>query len=249
MLTLTSLSLRSSAIRSSTGATAWQGPHHSAQKSTSTGSPDCSTSFSKVASVTSIAIQFLSIIQGRRRVTRSSKSKNVALYTSLPDARASLSDPADGAGPSGARESHARALGARGDLPAAPRAERRRPYLLLHGRPDHRQQPGGRSPRARPHAEGRLPALQGPPRFRPALSERLRLSGPLGRGRGREVAEPARQARDRGVRARGVRRKVPRTRRLLQRGHDRAVPPPRPVDGLGERLLHVQRHEHRIHLG
>ena len=29
----------------------------------------------------------------------------------------------------------------------------------------------------------------------------------------------------------------------------RAVHPPRPVDGLGQRLLHVQRHEHRVHLG
>src|SRR4051812_39190788 len=57
MLTLTSFRFFSSAIRSSTGATAWQGPHHSAQKSTSTGSPDWSTSFSKVASVTSVAIQ------------------------------------------------------------------------------------------------------------------------------------------------------------------------------------------------
>src|SRR6185437_5688658 len=124
MLTLTSLILRSSAIRSSTGATAWQGPHHSAQKSTSTGSPDWRTSFSKVASVTSIAIQFLSISQGGRRwVTRTSKSKNVALYISLPDARASLSDPADGAGPSGPRAGHARALGPRADLPPPPRAE------------------------------------------------------------------------------------------------------------------------------
>ena len=29
---------------------------------------------------------------------------------------------------------------------------------------------------------------------------------------------------------------------------DRGVDPPRPVDGLGKRLLHVQRHEHRVHL-
>src|SRR6266852_5329711 len=57
MLTLTSFRLRSSAIRSSTGATAWHGPHHSAQKSTSTGPPDWSTSVSNVASVTSVALQ------------------------------------------------------------------------------------------------------------------------------------------------------------------------------------------------
>src|SRR4051794_26931761 len=57
MFTLTSFRFFSSAIRSSTGATAWHGPHHSAQKSTSTGSPACRTSFSNVWSVTSVAIQ------------------------------------------------------------------------------------------------------------------------------------------------------------------------------------------------
>src|SRR5438874_6598537 len=54
MLTLTSLRspLRSSTMRSSTGATAWHGPHHSAQKSTSTGVSLWSTSCSKLCSVT-----------------------------------------------------------------------------------------------------------------------------------------------------------------------------------------------------
>src|SRR5919108_4858446 len=58
MFTLTSLSsfLRSSAIFSSTGETAWHGPHHSAQKSTSTGVSLFRTSASNVASVTSSAI-------------------------------------------------------------------------------------------------------------------------------------------------------------------------------------------------
>ena len=42
---------------------------------------------------------------------------------------------------------------------------------------------------------------------------------------------------------------LPRPRRALQRGDDAAVHPPRPVDGLGQRLLHLQRHEHRVHLG
>ena len=32
------------------------------------------------------------------------------------------------------------------------------------------------------------------------------------------------------------------------RGADRGLDPARPVDGLGQRLLHVQRHEHRVHL-
>ena len=32
------------------------------------------------------------------------------------------------------------------------------------------------------------------------------------------------------------------------RGADARLHPPRPVDGLGQRLLHLQRHEHRVHL-
>src|SRR3954464_8438631 len=42
----------SSEIWSSAGAICLQGPHHSAQKSTRTGVLDCSTSFSKLSSVT-----------------------------------------------------------------------------------------------------------------------------------------------------------------------------------------------------
>src|SRR2546423_13232368 len=55
-------SLRSSAIWSSTGAIAWHGPHHSAQKSTSTGCSLSSTCLSKLSSViASICFRFLSI--------------------------------------------------------------------------------------------------------------------------------------------------------------------------------------------
>ena len=63
----------------------------------------------------------------------------------------------------------------------------------------------------------RYKALQ---RLRPALPERLRLPGALGRGRGREVARPQLEARDRGVRPRRVRRALPRARRRV-RGRDR----------------------------
>src|SRR3569833_1380177 len=76
MFTLTSFRFFSSAIFSSTGATAWHGPHHSAQKSTSTGSPDWRTSWSKVVSVTSVAIQLF--------LSRVPEEENVALYTSVP---------------------------------------------------------------------------------------------------------------------------------------------------------------------
>src|SRR5581483_3816258 len=93
--------------------------------------------------------------------TRSSIGKNVALYTSLPDGGASVPEPADGARPPRPRGGDARALGGRGDLPEAAGGERRRPDVLLHGRADHGQQPGGRPPRPRADPEGRLPALQG----------------------------------------------------------------------------------------
>src|SRR6201747_1941486 len=46
------LSAYSPAISSRTGATCLHGPHHSAQKSTSTGPSACSTSAAKLASVT-----------------------------------------------------------------------------------------------------------------------------------------------------------------------------------------------------
>ena len=70
--------------------------------------------------------------------------------------------------------------------------------LELHRRPDHGEQPDGRPPRLGPHAQGRLPALQGAARLRPALPERLRLPGPLGRGRGREGSSAStRSARSR----------------------------------------------------
>src|SRR5882762_6996197 len=58
MFTLTSLRSpsRSATILSSTGATAWQGPHHSAQKSTITGLSLWRTSCSKLCSVTAVVI-------------------------------------------------------------------------------------------------------------------------------------------------------------------------------------------------
>src|SRR6266540_6494268 len=64
MFTLTTLSSpgRSSAILSRTGETAWQGPHHSAQKSTITGLSLERTSCSKVDSVTAVDMRILSLV-------------------------------------------------------------------------------------------------------------------------------------------------------------------------------------------
>src|SRR3954451_1514921 len=137
MLTLTSFRFFSSAIRSSTGATAWHGPHHSAQKSTSTGSPLWSTSLSNVSSVTSVAIQCSFRRSGGG--TRSSRSKNARLYTSLPDEQdGSLPAPPDGARPSRARGGDPRVVGGGRHLPEAARAQPRRPDVLVHRRPRHR---------------------------------------------------------------------------------------------------------------
>ena len=81
------------------------------------------------------------------------------------------------------------------------------------------------------------------------LPERLRLPGPVGRGRRREGARPQLQARDRGVRARPVRARLPRPGGELLRGAHRPVEAARPVDGLGAVVLHDDRPQHLLHLG
>src|SRR5438477_3527121 len=91
MLTFTSLSSspRSSTMRSRTGETAWHGPHHSAQKSTSTGLSLPSTSWSKFASVTSMVIRlFLSrcevaALPGRKRPEP--RRSSLARIADMPD--------------------------------------------------------------------------------------------------------------------------------------------------------------------
>src|SRR5919198_3655220 len=176
MLSLTIFrSLRSAAIWSSTGAIAWHGPHHSAQKSTSTGLSAPSTSLSKVCSVTASGISSF--------LPQVSDTPNARASTGVP-ARYDRSDGADLHAaaecprPPGAREGDPGALGAGTDLRAPARAELRRPPLPLHGRPDHGQRSRRRPSRNRAHAEGRLPALQGTARLRPEVPERLRLAGP-----------------------------------------------------------------------
>ncbi len=120
--------------------------------------------------------------------------------------------------------------------------------MVVLRRPGDGEQVARRPHRVGADAEGRLPALQGDARVRPALPERLRLPGAVDRGRGRAPAGPQLEARDRGVRPRGVRAPLPRGRRQVGRGADARLEAARPVDGLGQRLLHVQRHEHRVHL-
>ena len=104
------------------------------------------------------------------------------------------------------------------------------------------------------HAWGRtykdcLPALPGHDRTRAPLPERLRLPGPLGRGRGREGARLPVQARHRDLRPGEVRREVQGARPQVRPAPDRAVHPARTVDGLGRLVLHDGGREQLHHLG
>src|ERR671918_484526 len=130
MLTLTSRSSvsRSSAIRSRTGATAWHGPHHSAQKSTITGFALLMTSSSQVCSVTAVAMNPF-----RPSVPRPLNARGLPGLPALQSLDGGLLAAARGARPSRARARDPRALGARGHLRAAARAEPRRADVQLHG--------------------------------------------------------------------------------------------------------------------
>ena len=65
----------------------------------------------------------------------------------------------------------------------------------------------------------------------------------------REGARSQLQARDRGVRPRPLRPRLPRPGRALLRPAHRALEAARPVDGLGAVVLHDDRPEHLVHLG
>src|SRR5580765_7462205 len=178
MFTLTSLRspFDSSTILSSTGETAWHGPHHSAQKSTITLPPEFKTSASNVSVVALVAIY--SFQRGR---TRSQTRRSDEMFPGSAEIRSTDVHQAPGqTGSSGARTRAARGLGEGRDVRAAAGAQQRRTEVVVRLRPGHGQQDVARRPhRLGTHAQGRLPALQGAPRVRPALPERLRLSGAL----------------------------------------------------------------------
>ena len=112
------------------------------------------------------------------------------------------------------------------------RPERRRSAVELPRRTHHGQQSDGRPPRLGPCVQGPVPAIPRDARRGAALPERLRLPGPLGRGQRRTRPRVHLQARHRGVRHRPVRHAVQAACPDLRRAPDRAVPPPRDVDGL-----------------
>ena len=152
-------------------------------------------------------------------------------------------------GSSRARARHPRTLGGRGHVLQAARPEPRRPDVQLHGRADHGEQPDGRAPRLGPHAQGRLPALQGAPRLTTSATRTAstaRASGSRSRSRRRSASTRSARSRSTGSPSSpSAARSASRTSPAM---HHRAVEAPRHVDGLGQRLLHVQRHEHRVHL-
>ncbi len=107
-----------------------------------------------------------------------------------------------------------------------------RSTLELPRRPDHGQQPDGRPPRLGPDLQGPLPALPRDARRGPALPERLRLPGAVGRGQRRAGPRLQEQARHRGVRHRRVREPVQAARAHLRCTSDGAEHPARLLDGL-----------------
>ena len=130
----------------------------------------------------------------------------------------------------------------------ARRQEQRRPALVVHGWPHHRQQPHGRPPRLGTHLQRHLPAVSGHARFRPALPERLRLPGPLDRGGSRARAWLQEQARHRGLRYCRVCRALQGACLQVRRHPDRAIHPPGLLDALGQLVLHAVRREQLQHL-
>src|SRR5689334_14673571 len=122
MFTLTILTPWSSAMRSSTGATAWQGPHHSAQKSTITLPSPWRTSCSNVLSVAWVGMDsfpgFDWYNEPRGRILPRLDWEDVR-----PSARAARFQRPRARG--------ARALGARAHVRAAPGAEPGRPPVVV----------------------------------------------------------------------------------------------------------------------
>ncbi len=106
------------------------------------------------------------------------------------------------------------------------------PALELPRRADHGEQPDGRPPRLGSSLQGPLPAVPRDARRGPALPERVRLPGPLGRGQRRARPRFHLEARHRILRHRRVRDAVQAAGPHLRGAPDRAVDPARDVDGL-----------------
>ena len=155
-----------------------------------------------------------------------------AARNSRPQPRPDVRSGQQQARPRGQRARDPRAVARAAHLRPPARPERGRAALELPRRPHHRQQPDGRPSRLGQDLQGRLPALPRHARRRPALAERLRLPGPVGRGQRGEGPRVHVQARHRGLRDRPVRDPVQAARPGLRGPPDGAVHPSRDVDGL-----------------
>ena len=148
-----------------------------------------------------------------------------------------------------ARARDPRALGAGGHLRAVAGAQPRRPEVVVHRRPGDGQQVASRVHtawgRTLKDVFQRYKALRGfDQRYQngfdcQGLWIEVGVERELGLNSKREIEEYGLEEF-----ARRCREVVVRSSEELTRGCDA----PRAVDGLGQRLLHVQRHEHRVHL-
>jgi len=245
MLTLTSFTSCSSEIRSRTGETAWHGPHHSAQKS--------DDHFA-------VGLQHL----GLERVGRCSSCQLVP-FVLVPCTRSNVKQgailpesydrthvyPSSGQTRSSQhRAGDPRPLGAGSDLRAAAgTGTRGGPHWSFIDGPVTANKPlaihttWGRTlkdvcQRYKSATRVSTSATRTASTAR-ASGSRSASSAELGLNSKPEIAEYGLEE---------FRAQVPRARCPVIRGADARIEAPRAVDGLGQRLLHVQRHEHRVHL-
>ena len=152
--------------------------------------------------------------------------------------------------PSRARARDPRALGARGHVRAAARAEPRRPEVVSFVDGPVTANKSARA--STPPGAGRSRTSSSATR-RCAASTSATRTGSTARGSGSRSASSASSASTRSARSRSTastssRAAAARSSSSRRRDADARLEAARPVDGLGQRLLHVQRHEHRVHL-
>ena len=121
------------------------------------------------------------------------------------------------------------------------------PWIFYEGPPTANGRPGP-PPRLGPGVQGPVPPVPDHARPRRPPQGRVGLPRPAGRARGREGARPAQQARDRGLRHRGVQRPLPGLGAALRRGLVVADQPQRRVDRHRRRLLDDGQRLRRVRL-
>ncbi len=118
---------------------------------------------------------------------------------------------------------------------------------LLRG-PAHRQRPPWAAPRVGPRLQGPLPAVPDHAGSRRPSQGRVGLPRPPRGARGRTGARPVHQARDRGLRHRGLQPALPRLSAALRGGLVGPHHPVRHLDRHRRRLLDPQQRLRRVRL-